>query len=58
MNAEEALDQATCKLYEICAILDMGFKNDSSFLDQWEIILNETLALVEGKRIDQNLVPH
>jgi len=50
MNTEQALDQATCKLYEICAILDMGFKNDSAFLDQWETILNEALAIIDGKR--------
>lgn len=50
MKAEQALDQATCKLYEICAILDMGFKNDPPFLDQWETILNEALAIIVEKR--------
>lgn len=39
-----------CKLYEICAMLDMGFKNDQPFLDEWEAILDEAQALIESKR--------
>lgn len=50
MKAEQALDQAMIKLYEICAVLDMGFKNDQAFLDDWDVVLAQAQALIESKR--------